>query len=166
MARITTLLLVATFSLLTACAGPVPGAGRTDVVLPLSHAWVDGRQVAYITTDISDAPMARMMGANFVPRLSDAIPKAGQPSVLERVYKFAKDEQISIFQSAPLPVGPANADRSYSPLWRVVMVQWRSPDRVRELKSEEELLAAEDRGDVVLRTTDIVVNCPVVTGAR
>jgi hypothetical protein len=46
------------------------------------------------------------------------------------------------------------------------MVQWRSPDRVRELKSEEELLAAEDRGDVVLRMTDIVVNCPVVTGAR
>lgn len=162
MSRIISAFLPAALCLLTACAGPVPDGSRTEVVLPLNRAWVDGRKVEYITTDVSDAAMARMSGANFVPRLSDAIPRAGQPSVLERVYKFPRGEQISIFQSAPLPAGPANADRNYSPLWRIVLVQWRSPDRVRELTSEEELLAAEDKGEVTLNITQVVANCPVV----
>jgi hypothetical protein len=165
MARITVALLAVTLGLLTACAAPAPGGERTDVVLPLNRAWVDGRKVAYVTTDVSDAAMARMSGANFVPRLADAIPKAGQTSVLERVYKFPRGEQISIFQSAPTPAGPANADRNYSPLWRIVLVQWRNPDRVRELKSEEELLAAEDKGEVTLNITSVVANCPVVRAA-
>ncbi|TAF83294.1 MAG: hypothetical protein EAZ54_04975 [Curvibacter sp.] len=132
---------------------------RTETVLPVSRAWVDGRQVEYVTTDISDAAMAKAMGVNYVPRLRQAI---GAPqSVLERVYKFSADEQISIFQSAPRPVGALNTDSAYSPLWRLVMVTWRAPHAARVLKSEEELLAAEDAGQVQLELTDIVVNCPV-----
>lgn len=143
--------------LLSGCASQV--ATRTETVLPLNRAWVDGRLVEYITTDISDQGMASMAGVNYVPRLRDAI---GAPrSVLERVYKFPGGEQISIFQSAPSPVGPNNADRAYSPLWRLVMVKWRPPHTPRELKSEEALLAAEEAGQVSLEVTDIVANCPV-----
>ena len=132
---------------------------RTETVLPVSRAWVDGRQVEYVTTDISDAAMAKALGVNYVPRLRQAI---GAPqSVLERVYKFSADEQISIFQSAPHPVGALNTDSAYSPLWRLVLVTWRAPHAARVLKSEEELLAAEDAGQVQLDLTDIVVNCPV-----
>ncbi len=132
---------------------------RTETLLPVSRAWVDGRQVEYVTTDISDAAMAKAMGVNYVPRLRQAI---GAPqSVLERVYKFSADEQISIFQSAPRPVGALHTDSAYSPLWRLVMVTWRAPHAARVLKSEEELLAAEDAGQVQLELTDIVVNCPV-----
>jgi len=165
MARIIAAFFIVALGFLTACAGPVPGGGRTEVVLPLKRAWVDGRTVEYITTDVSDAAMARMSGANHVPRLANAIPKTGQPSVLERVYQFPGGEQISMFQSAPTPAGPANADRNYSPLWRIVLVRWRSPDQVRELKSEEELLAAEDKGEVTLSITNVVANCPVVRAA-
>lgn len=135
------------------------GTGRTETILPVSRAWVDGRQVEYITTDISDADMAQAMGVNFVPRLRQAI---GAPnSVLERVYKFSAGEQISIFQSAPRPVGANNTDRAYSPLWRLVLVTWRAPQHRRALTSEEELLAAQEAGHVALELTDIVVNCPV-----
>lgn len=162
MVRIATALLIAMVCTLTACTTVSAPSGRPEVVLPLNGAWVDGRKVDYITTDVSDAGMARMAGANFVPRLADAIPKAGQPSVLERVYKFPDGEQISIFQSAPTPAGPSNADKSYSPLWRIVLVKWRNSDRVRELKSEEELLAAEDKGEVTLNVTQVVANCPII----
>lgn len=135
------------------------GISHTETVIPLSRAWVEGRQVEYITTDISDADMAKMVGVNYVPRLRDAI---GAPrSLLERVYKFPAGEQISIFQSAPRPVGADNADHAYSPLWRLVLVNWRSPHPPRELKSEEALLAAQEAGQVTLQVTDIVVNCPV-----
>jgi len=121
---------------LTGCASAIFDVGRTETVLPLSRAWVDGRTVEYVTTDISDASMATMMGANHVPRLADAVRALPGQSLLERVYKFPKAEQISIFQSAPNPLGPENRDKSYSPLWRVVMVHWASPALVRELQSE------------------------------
>ena len=155
---------VLALSLLTACANPLFDVGRTETVLPVSRAWVDGRVVEYVTTDISDSTMAKMMGANHVPRLADAIGSSSGRSLVERVYKFSKEEQISVFQSAPSPVGAENRDRSYSPLWRVVFVHWAKPELVRELKSEEELLAAEDRGEATLEVTGIVVNCPVTRG--
>lgn len=158
-------LLPLVFALLTACASPLFDVGRTETVLPVSRAWVDGRQVEYVTTDISDVSMAKMMGVNHVPSLAAAIGAAPGRAFVERVYKFPNDEQISIFPSGPNPVGPDNKDRSYSPLWRVVMVRWVEPALQRELRSEEELFAAEDRKQVVLEVTDIVVNCPVTRSA-
>jgi hypothetical protein len=141
-------------------------SGPAEVRLPLRQAWVDGRQVAYVTTDISDATMARMEGVNHVPRLAQALGGPGRPAVTERVYKFVNGEQITVFQSAPRPAGGANADPNYSPLWRMVLVRWLRPAALRELRSEEEVLAAEERGDVSLEVTDIVVNCPVVRSAE
>jgi hypothetical protein len=159
--RITSTVLLAA-SLLAGCAHPFFDVGRTETVLPLSRAWIDGRVVEYVTTDISDLAMATMMGANHVPRLSDALRSSpGGKSLVERVYKFPKEEQISVFQSAPSPVGAGNQDRNYSPLWRVVLVHWARPTAARELTSEESVLDAAEKKEVLLEITDIVVNCPV-----
>jgi hypothetical protein len=136
------------------------GALVSEVLIPTSQAWVDNRKVEYITTDISDYTMAQAGGVNYVPRLKDAI---GAPkTILERVYKFPNSEQISIFQSGPHPVGSANLDRSYSPMWRMVLVTWNTPSLGREFHSEEELLVAQDEDLISLNITDIVVNCPIV----
>ena len=163
--RIVTALVVITLSVVTGCRSASFEVGRTETVLPLGRAWVDGGKVEYVTTDASDAAMVEMAGANYVPRLADVIPDAGGASAVARVYMFPNREQISIFQAAPLPAGWANADPHYSPLWRVVRVQWLRQDRVRELKSEGELLSAEEGGDVLLEVTNIVVNCPVTRSA-
>lgn len=148
-------------SLLAGCASPLFDVGRTETVLPLSRAWIDGHAVEYVTTDISDLDMARMVGANYVPRLSEALRSSPGKSIVERVYKFPKGEQISVFQSAPRPVGAENQDRSYSPLWRVVLVNWNNAAAARELKSEEEVLSAEEKKEITLEVTGIVINCPV-----
>ena len=158
--------LVIATSLLAACASPLFDVGQSETVLPVSRAWVEGRIVEYVTTDISDLGMARMMGANHVPGLAAAIRPSPGRSLVERVYKFPNEEQISIFQSAPNPVGAENQDRGYSPLWRVVLVRWTGSTRKRELKSEEELLAAEEKKEIALETTEIVVNCPVTRNAK
>lgn len=150
--------------LLAGCASPVFDAGRTEAVLPLNRAWIDGRMVEYVTTDISDLRMASVLGVNFVPRLTQAVKATPGSSVLERVYKFQNDEQISVFQSAPDPVGAENLDQSYSPLWRLVLVKWADKSKARELRSEEEVLKAADRDELALEVTDIVINCPVVRG--
>lgn len=150
--------------LLSACAGL--RAGPDEVVLPLQPAWFEGRQVHYVTTDVSDAAMARMMGANHVPRLADALPEGpqrpGRRSAVERAYKFPGGEQATVFPSSPKPVGGDNADASYSPLWVLTEVRWQPGKPPRTLRSEEALLAAEQAGEVLLTPTRVVVNCPVV----
>ena len=151
---------------LAGCSAPIQLSHRTEAVLPLNRAWMGGHVVEYVTTDISDPAMAKALGVNSVPRLADAVSAAPGHSVLERVYKFPNNEQISVFQSAPAPAGPDNRDPNYSPLWRMVLVRWLRADAIHELKSEEELLAAADRGDLELKVTAIVVNCPVVRGSN
>lgn len=152
-------------SLLSACASSFFDVGRTETVLPLSRAWVDGQIVEYITTDISDPDMARMMGSNYVPRLAAAVKSEKSQSLVEKVYKFPNEEQLSIFQSAPNPVGVNNQDKNYSPLWQVVNVRWKKSAFVQVLKSEEALLAAQERNEVELESTNIVINCPVIRNA-
>lgn len=149
-------------SLLVCACSTLPDSGALPVAsLPLNFAWVDGRKVEYVTTDISDPAMARALGVNLVPRLAQAIPGPGRVSVVERVYKFVDDSQITVFQSAPSPTGPANADASYSPLWRMVLVRWNKGSHARELKSEEQILSAAESKELTLEITSIVVNCPI-----
>ncbi|MBV8604436.1 MAG: hypothetical protein JO224_07105 [Pelomonas sp.] len=144
---------------LTGCAlGPRPAA-RSETTLPLNRAWYDGQEVEYVTTDISNRAMAETLGVNYAPRLADALPGPGHVSIVERVYKFPGGEQRSVFQSAPVPGGAANRDDSYSPLWRLVLVRWTQAPH--ELRDEEAILAAAERGELRLEITDIVVNCPV-----
>jgi hypothetical protein len=159
----TVLLLLA----LSACTTAGSPPDTAHVVLPMSQAWVDGYLVDYISTDTSDAAMARDKGLHFVPRLADALPAPGttpgrKRSLVERVYAFPDGSQRNVFASAPRPSGAGNADPSYSPLWRMVTVRWVRASARRELRSEEAILQAQDQGDLALVITDIVINCPIV----
>ena len=149
------------------------GCATNDVVrrngvieLPLQSGWFEGQRVFYVTTDASDAKMAADMGANFVPRLADALPPPGAGpgarSAVERIYKFTNFEQVNVLPSAPVPTGGGNRDQSYSPLWVMFMVSWAPGFQPSELRSEEQVLAAAERGWVSIQPTRIVVNCPVV----
>ncbi len=81
--------------------------------------------------------------------------------MLERVYALIGFDQPTVFPSAPAPVGAANRDASYTPLWRLVKVRWQPGRSAVELKSEEAILQAEERHDVRLTLTDVVLNCPI-----
>lgn len=145
-------------------------SGPRTVSLPLQQAWFEGRLVGYVSTDASDAEMARSMGLNHVPQLAAAAAPPGSPpgtrSAIDLVYKFPGGEQFNVFPSAPRPAGADNTNRSYSPLWLVVLVQWQPGHAVQTLRSEEAVLAAAERGAVRLTRTTVVVNCPVVIDAE
>ena len=155
-------------ALASGCAALAPkaAAGARSVELPLVTGWFDGQPVHYVTTDVSDAGMANAMGVNFVPRLADALPPAparpGQAGAVERIYAITNFEQGNVLPSAPVPTGPANADRAYSPLWALVQVTWLPGTAPQLLRSEEALLQAADKGWVTVTPTRVVVNCPVV----
>ena len=136
------------------------------IELPLISGWFQGKVVHYVTTDVSDANAAKEMGANYVPRLANAIPaqprQPGQGSAIERIYSFGNFKQGGVLPSLPEPAGAGNTDRNYSPLWQVQKVNWVAGHVPRVLKSEEEILEAADRGEVTITQTNIVVNCPVI----
>jgi len=152
--------------LCAALSSPVHAQASGDTVeLPLISGWFEGKVVRYVTTDVSDRQAAVEMSANYVPRLANALnrqPQPGQPSAVERIYKIMNFNQGSVLPSLPAPMGAANANINYSPLWQVYKVIWAAGKVPHLLKSEEEVLAAEDSGDVSIEKTNIVVNCPVV----
>jgi len=152
-------------------AHPAMAAAQTrspagSIELPLVAGWFDGRAVYYVTTDVSDAQAAQQMGANFVPRLADAIPpqppQPGQRSAVEHIYSFGNFRQGGVLPSIPAPAGAGNQDPNYSPLWLVQKVNWLPGHTPRVLKSEEAILAAADDGELTVTPTRIVVNCPVI----
>jgi hypothetical protein len=154
--------------MLAGCAAiGTPNADEEAVIeLPAVLGWFDGQPLRYVTTDVSDAGMAKAMGVNFVPRLAEALAEVGAPrsarSAVDKVYMFPPGSQGNVFPSAPVPTGPGNTDRAYSPLWVVVQVAWREGQTPKPLRSEEQVLAAAAAGRVTLTPTRVVVNCPVV----
>lgn len=162
--RQTRLALLAVGLLASGCAGMGPAASTAatpSATLPLRTAWFEGKRVHYVTTDVSDAAVAKAKGANFVPRLRDLLQKPGAKALLERVYSVVDSKQPTVFPSAPAPLGAANRDAAYTPLWRLVEVRWQAGRSAVELKSEESILQAEERGDVRLTVNDVVLNCPI-----
>ena len=155
--------------LLSACATPDPRQSMPYANFPLQRGWFEGKTVFYITTDVSDAAVARDKNANFAPRLASALPalqaksQTPQASSVDKVYAFADIDQGNVFASAPLPMGHTNREAAYSPLWQMPIVTWKPGADKRVLKSEEEVLDAQEKGWVSLLFTGVVVmNCPVV----
>lgn len=159
---------VCTVAVLGGCShAPTPQGVRQSVLqLPVLTGWFEGEVVLYVTTDVSHADVAAAKGANFAPRLAQALPggppQPGRRSSVDKVYAVTNFEQASIFASAPLPVGPTSRDVAYSPLWQMVKVTWQPGRSPRELRAEEAVLDAAERGEVVLEPTPVVLNCPIV----
>ena len=154
--------------LLSACATSAPQPPALQANLPLQLGWFEGKTVFYITTDVSDAAVARDKRANFAPHLAYALPaqptnpQAPRTSSVDKVYAFTNIEQGNVFASAPLPMGHTNREAAYSPLWLMMTVTWKPGTAQRILKSEEEVLDATEKGWVALASTGVVVNCPIV----
>lgn len=160
---------VTALSLLAALAGCMhapASPGLALVQLPVLKGWYEGEAVLYVTTDVSHADVAAAKGANFAPRLAHALPagppQPGRRSSVDKVYAVSNHQQPSIFASAPRPVGAASRDAAYSPLWQMVKVRWQPGRTPRELRSEEAVLDAAEKGDVALEPTPVVLNCPIV----
>lgn len=136
------------------------------VNLPLVQGWFEGRRAFYVTTDVSDPEMARRAGANYVPRLANALPPEpkvpGTPSSIDRIYMVTNFKQGNVLPSAPQPLGPGNSSNAYSPLGQIVTVSWKTGETPVLLRSEQEVLGAEDAGRVILEPLRVIANCPVV----
>jgi hypothetical protein len=134
------------------------------VTLPLTQGYANGHQVFYISTEASDRDLAELMtnvtGARVVhaPSLANT-----PPAALANIYAFKN----GIEGSGPLGFQPNVADSEpgnarYSPLWRIILAEWKVGITPVELRSEQEITAAIQEGKLTIESTKMVVNCPFI----
>jgi hypothetical protein len=78
-------------------------------------------------------------------------------NVVAPIWAFTNgaDDQKNVIDVVP-------GDRGYTPLWRVSMVTWSDGVEPRVLRTAAAIRSAEAAGELSIRSTATVVNCPVV----
>ena len=132
--------------------------------IPPVKGFYNGQEILFIHTEASDPQVASMLtGMMGSPVI--VVPSLKQiPSpLLGDVYVFTNGVQgggpfgfqPDVFSSAP-------GDDDYTPLRKVILVTWKEDVKARELKSVEEISAAEANGELALSQPGVVVNMPIV----
>jgi len=105
--------------------------------------WYRNREVSYFDHGLNSPSDGAVVQDEpiYVFFRSDGSPVAGQKNVIDA-----------------LP-----GDAKYSDLWRVVKVIVSASYVANDLKDANALVAARDAGQLTLETTDVFVNCPVVS---
>src|SRR5215203_7450038 len=132
--------------------------------IPLSKGYMDGNIAYFIATDASDKQAVSSISNNTGFQVNYAPFLANTPqSSRGQGYVFLngiKGEGLNGFQ---LPVANAvPGDKDYSPLWQSNFVKWNDNATARELKSVEEIMTAQNSGELTITETNIVVNSPAI----
>jgi hypothetical protein len=145
--------------------GGMPGSARSSDLAPPVGGFYRGGEVLFIHTEASDPQVASMLTQMMGPQvvLVPSLAQAPQ-SLLANVYVFTNGVkgsgpfgfQADIFDSVP-------GEPGYSPLRAVSLVTWNPSAAARELRSLEEVKAAESKGDVTVTRPGAVLNMPMLT---
>jgi hypothetical protein len=138
------------------------------VEIPVSKGYVDGKIAYFIATDASDKEAVESIANNTGYQINFAPILAQTPeSERDQGYLFLngiKGEAPNGFQ---LPVANAvPGDEDYSPIWESNFITWNDNATARELKSVEEILAAQNNGELNIAETNIIVNSPAVNNTN
>lgn len=146
-------------------AAAVDMTNASSGAVPPVKGYVDGQEIRFIHTEASDPKVAimltSMMGSPVIAVPSLALAPA---AALANVYVFTngvRDHgpfgfQPDVFDSPPGSDG-------YSPLRRLNLVTWKDARSPRELKSADDVRAAEASGDMIIEQPGTVVNMPMLT---
>jgi len=140
------------------------GASPSTLTPPVK-GFYGGTTVLFIHTEASDPAVAEMLTRMMGPKVLVVPGLARIPrQFLGQVYVFRNGppgegplgHQPDVFDSAP-------PDPTYTPLRRVVFVEWTRGTQPRVLTSARDITAGESRGQLRLIQTVIVVNMPMLT---
>ncbi len=137
--------------------------------VPPVFGYYAGEEVFFIHTETSDTAIAStlegMMGSPVpvVESLAET-PEDARSSV----YVFTNGVVPDDTSSGPLGFAPdvfdsAPGDEEYTPLRELLLVTWSAEDDARVLTSEQEVLDAEEAGQIDIEDTGIVVNMPLLS---
>ena len=139
-------------------------AANIPIDIPIIKGYVNGKEMYVIVTDASNKESADLIinktgfKANLAPVLSKT-----PTDILGQVYVFMNGingEGLFGFQSPVLSAKPG--DNGYSPLYQLNKVEWINQENAQELKSVDEIVAAENNGQLKIEKTNVIVNKPAV----
>jgi len=132
--------------------------------IPMEKGYENGHEIFFIATDVSDQKTADQLKkmtnftVNVAPILSQTPEKArGQAYIFTN---GVSGKGPNGFQPPVLNANPGN--QSYSPLVQVNMVAWKDASSAKELKSIQEIMTAQQGGQLTVQKTDIIANHPAV----
>jgi hypothetical protein len=149
---------------------PGPGSvlklsrANVPIDIPLMKGYENGNEIFFIATDASNEKTAAMITnktgfkANFAPILAQT-PEASR----NQIYAFTNGIAGNGTFGFQLPVVNAKpGDEGYSPLDQLNLVMWNQGVTARELKSVQEIMTAQQNGELTINKTDIIVNHPAI----
>jgi hypothetical protein len=137
---------------------------NVSVDIPISKGYIDGSIAYFIATDSSDKHAVSSITNNTgFPINYSPLLNATPQSIRGQGYVFLNGVQGEAPGGFQLPVANAvPGDEDYSPLWQTNFVKWNDNATARELKSVEEIVAAQNNGELNITETNIIVNSPAV----
>ena len=116
------------------------------------HAFYDDHVVVYLATDVSDKAEAKMMHANYAPKLKAAMKAADEMYVFQGKTAVG---QLPVFDSQP-------GEAKYSPLWHETYVSWKAGVTPSLIKKDDDIESMIKAGKMTEHESTIVLNCPIV----
>lgn len=143
---------------------PAQEQPATTVEIPLSKGYIDGKIAYFISTDASNEQAVQSITNNTGFPINHAPILAMTPeSERGQGYLFLNGAKGAGPNGFQLPVANAvPGDKDYSPIWESNFVSWNDNATARELKSVEEILAAQNNGELTITETNTIVNSPAV----
>jgi hypothetical protein len=130
----------------------------------MMKGYENGHEIFFIAMDASDNQTAAAITNQTGFKVNVAPVLAKTPEfVLNQAYGFTNGIPGSGPFGFQLPVVAAKpGDQGYSPLWKLNLVERNQNTNPKELKSAQEIMAAQQNGSLTVRNIDVIVNHPVI----
>ena len=147
---------------------PMDNLTLSNVSVPVSTGFIDGKIAYFIATDASTQEVASSVSnttgfkVNYAPTLANSSDSARQQGFVF-LNGFSGEEggplgsQLSVATAVP-------GDPDYSPLFDINYVQWNTnnPSDIRILKSADEIFEAQQNGELTITKSNVVINSPAI----
>ena len=133
--------------------------------VPNIMGYLEGQEILFQHTEVSDPKVAELL-SEMVSSPVLVVPALAQapPSLLANVFVFKNGVRgAGPFKYQPDVFDNPPGSEGYRPLRALALVTWKNEQAARVLKSEREVKAAEQAGEVVIERPGVVVNMPLVT---
>jgi hypothetical protein len=150
----------------------------TSISIPVSKGYVNGKIAYFISTDATEKQIVSSIAnttnfnVNYSPVLADTpqntrqqgyvfingIKGGGQPN----------DFQLPVASATPnnstttTTTTNSSENKAYSPLFQINYVKWNNNSHPRILKSVDEIVNAQSKGELTIIRTNIVINSPFI----
>ncbi len=147
---------------------PMDNLTLSNVSIPVSTGFIDGKIAYFIATDASTQEVASSVSnttgfkVNYAPTLANTSDSARQQGFVF-LNGFSGEEggplgsQLSVATAVP-------GDPDYSPLFDINYVQWKTNNTsdIRILKSADEIFEAQQNGELIITKSIVVINSPAI----